>query len=256
MQSLQVDAILFDVDGTLIDDSQSYREAIRRTGEYLLRQPVTFDEVDAVKRLPGFNNDWDATWTLVGRRLHGHILAPDEGDRGSYAYRRLRSIFQTYYLGHRMWAQLSGEEPPFEWEEPLMARESLLVSLDTLERLRGFKLGIATSRPRAEALMAFRQHGLDRFFSAEVIVGAEDARREKPDPAPLREAVRRLGCTRPVYVGDSVNDALAAMAAGMPFICVGTGVTGNRDVERALRYRVADVNEVVGLCVPAAVGAG
>jgi HAD superfamily phosphatase len=256
MQSLQVDAILFDVDGTLIDDSRSYREAIRRTGEYLLRRPVTLDEVDAIKRLPGFNNDWDAAWALVGRRIHGHIMAPGGADRGSYAYRRLRNVFQTYYLGHREWAELSGEEPPFEWEEPLMMRESLLVSLETLERLRGFRLGVATSRPRAEALMAFRQHGLDRYFSPEVIVGAEDARREKPDPAPLREVVRRLGCARPVYVGDSINDALAAMAAGMPFIYVGTGVIGDREVERTLRYRVADVNEVADLCVLAAVGTG
>jgi HAD superfamily phosphatase len=249
MQSLQADAILFDVDGTLIDDSRSYREAIRKTAEYLLRQPVDLDEVDAVKRLPGFNNDWDAAWALVGRRLHGHVAQPSEADRRSQAYRRLRAIFQTYYLGDRLWAELSGEEPPFEWSEPLMLEETLLVDRAMLERLQRFKLGIATSRPRAEALMAFRHHGLDRFFSGDALVGAEDAPREKPDPAPLQEAVRRLGCARPVYVGDSINDALAASAAGIPFVYVGTGVLSDREVEGTVRYWLTDVNEIADLCV-------
>jgi HAD superfamily hydrolase (TIGR01548 family) len=243
MPSLQVDAILFDVDGTLIDESQSYREAIRRTAEYLLRSPVSLEDVDEIKRVPGFNNDWDATWALVGRRLHRHIVAPDDVDRASGAYRRMRAIFQTYYLGDRMWAEISREDPPFDWGEPMMQRETPLIELRTLERLRAFKLGIATSRPRVEALMALRQHGLDRFFSPEWVVAAEDAPREKPDPAPLHELVRRLGCGRPVYVGDSINDALAAMAAGIPFVAV-----GGRGLGRDVVYRLADVNGIADLC--------
>jgi HAD superfamily hydrolase (TIGR01548 family) len=243
MPTLQVDAILFDVDGTLIDERQSYREAIRRTAEHILRSPVTLDEVDEIKRVPGFNNDWDATWALVGRRIHGHIAAPDDVDRASQAYRRLRNVFQTYYLGHRLWIELSGEEAPFQWSQPMMLRETPLIALETLERLSSFRLGIATSRPRAEALMALQQHGLDRFFHPEAVVAMEDAPREKPDAAPLQEASRRLGCKRPVYVGDSINDALAARAAGMTFVYVGHGDLGRQAV-----YRLHDVNEIVNLC--------
>lgn len=243
MASLQVDAILFDIDGTLIDESRSYREAIRRTAEFLLRRSVTMDEVDAVKALPGFNNDWDATWALVGKRIHGSIYRPDAADRGSYAYRRLRSIFQTYYLGHRLWSQISGEEPPFQWEEPLMELETPLITLQTLERLSPFTLGIATSRPRSEALMALRQHGFERSFPSSAVVAMEDAPREKPHPAPLLRLVRILGCTAPVYVGDSINDALAASSAGIPFVCVGPARLAEK-----VRYHLADVNEIVDLC--------
>ena len=42
--SLRVDAVLFDMDGTLVDESASYCEAIRLTAEYLLRAGVTMDE--------------------------------------------------------------------------------------------------------------------------------------------------------------------------------------------------------------------
>ena len=241
--SLQVDAILFDMDGTLIDESQSYREAIRLTAEALLAQPVAHDEVDAIKRVPGLNNDWDATWALIGLRLHGHVAPPSEADRNSSAYRRLRDVFQTYYLGDCVWQELSGSPPPFPWAEPLIGRETPLIALHTLEQLQGFSLGIATSRPRAEAFMALRQHGLDRFFDEVAIVAREDAPREKPDPAPLHELVRRLGCKAPAYVGDSINDALAAQAAGMLFIQVGAEPLP----DLPLQYRVYSVNDIVSL---------
>jgi HAD superfamily phosphatase len=243
MASLQVDAILFDIDGTLIDESRSYREAARRTAEFLLRSPVTMDEVDAVKALPGFNNDWDATWALVGKRVHGSIHRPDAADRGSYAYRRLRNIFQTYYLGHRLWSQISGEEPPFPWEEPLMETETPLIRRETLQRLSPFTLGIATSRPRTEALMALRMHGFEEFFPPSAIVAMEDAPREKPHPAPLQRLVRLLGCVSPVYVGDTINDALAASAAGIPFVYAGTARLAEK-----VRYHIADVNGIADLC--------
>jgi HAD superfamily phosphatase len=243
MANLQVDAILFDMDGTLIDESRSYREAIRRTAEFLLRRPVTIGEVDAVKALPGFKNDWDATWALIGKRIHGSIYRPDASDRGSSAYRRLRNIFQTYYLGHRLWSELSGELPPFEWEEPLIARETPLMMLETLERLAPFLLGIATSRPRAEALLALHRHGFDRYVSPSAVVAAEDAPWEKPRPEPILRLARRLRCTAPVYVGDSINDALAAAAAGIPFVC-----TGNPQLRHKVRYHIADVNEIAGVC--------
>src|SRR5579859_2816077 len=177
--SLQVDAVLFDMDGTLVDERASYREAIRLTSQYMLGEPVGEEEVDAVKRLPGFNNDWDATWAVVQHRLTGRHDTPDAADRGSHQYERLRSVFQTYYLGHALWHRLSGENPPIQWTEPLILRETPMVSAETLAQLHTFTLGIATSRPRVEALMALQQHRLDRFFSDDAVVALEDDAHEK-----------------------------------------------------------------------------
>jgi HAD superfamily hydrolase (TIGR01548 family) len=248
MPSLQVDAVLFDMDGTLVDESRSYREVIRLTAEFLLGQPVSGDEVEEIKRTPGLNGDWDATWTLVGKRLHGRVVPPGAADRGSYAYRRLQNVFQTYYLGDALWRQMAGGEPPFPWTDPFIRRETPLVGLETLQRLERFKLGIATSRPRAEALMALRQHLLDRFFQEPAVICLEDALHQKPHPAPLQELVRRLRCRRPVYVGDTVNDALAAEAAGMPFIYVRGERSLDPQLEARCRFVVQSVDEVVSLC--------
>ncbi|GAC1636883.1 MAG: TIGR01548 family HAD-type hydrolase [Chloroflexota bacterium] len=247
MTTLVLDAVLFDMDGTLIDDRLSYREATRLTAQSVLGRPVRDEHIAEVKRRPGFNNDWDTTWALVEWMRGGAIALPGDADRRSPDYERLRSLFQTYYLGARTWREWSGEEPPLPWADPLILRETLLVSFETLERLDPFAVGIATSRPRAEALMAVRQHGLDRFFDASRVVGLQDASHEKPHPAPLLELAARLGCTHPAYVGDTINDAIAAHHAGMPFVHVGTEPLTDPDIERTIAHRIPTVNDVVDL---------
>lgn len=239
MPNLRVDAVLFDLDGTLVDESQSYREALRSTAQQLLNEPVTADEALAIKQYPGLNNDWDATWALVRQRRGETPTPPTTEERRSPAYGQLKSVFQTYYLGSTAWEALSGERPPFSWDEPFINRETPLVSRETLTWLRKYALGIATSRPRAEALMALRQHSLEDHFPLHTVVAQEDASCEKPDPAPLLVLLGRLDCHQPVYVGDTVNDALAAEAAGMPFIAIGPLLQ-----TQAMPYWLRDVNEL------------
>lgn len=236
-----VDAVLFDLDGTLVDESRSYREAIRLTAEFFLKDAVTPGEVEEIKAVAGFSNDWDATWALIGRRTHGRVLHPDNADRGSYQYGRVVAVFQTYYLGAALWSESSGTEAPFPWTDRLMDRERPLASEADLARLARYRLGIATSRPRAEALLALRQHGFYRHFSPQAVIAAEDAP-QKPDPAPLVELARRLRSAHPMYVGDTINDALAAARAGMPFVAV-------RDLGPAgeATATVASIAELCGL---------
>ncbi|MEE8209463.1 MAG: hypothetical protein V3R38_01795, partial [bacterium] len=64
-----IDALIFDMDGVLMDVSGSYREVIRRVPQVFLEQVcrlapmegelVSPEEVDAFKRAGGFNNDWE-----------------------------------------------------------------------------------------------------------------------------------------------------------------------------------------------------
>ncbi|MFA0754408.1 MAG: hypothetical protein IMHGJWDQ_002194 [Candidatus Fervidibacter sp.] len=65
-----VDALIFDIDGVLVDASESYRLAVceavwffleRQLGWVLDAPPLTPEEVDMFKRVGGFNNDWDLT---------------------------------------------------------------------------------------------------------------------------------------------------------------------------------------------------
>jgi HAD superfamily hydrolase (TIGR01548 family) len=254
MTSLRADAILFDMDGTLIDTTGSYFEATRRTAEYILHEPVDDGEIAEIKRVPGFNNDWDTTFALVRRRETGVIKPVDEMTRLTDSYLAIKDIFQTFYLGDRDWAAICGHEAPFRWDAPLIAHEVMLLSHATFAWLAGhFPLGIATARPRIEAEIAIRDHELERYIPADHLVAVEDAHAEKPDPAPLLELVRRLRCRNPLYVGDTVNDVIAAHAAGMP--CIFVGPADGLPADSHPEIRIASADDLPSVLEPALHGA-
>lgn len=76
-QNLKIDALIFDIDGVLIDVSHSYRQAIIQTVDLFFSQglglkyegqPISLLEnkdVDLLKQAGGFNNDWDVTTAFI-----------------------------------------------------------------------------------------------------------------------------------------------------------------------------------------------
>jgi pyrophosphatase PpaX len=111
--------------------------------------------------------------------------------------------------------------------EPLHATlEAFDGVLELLPRLRerGHRLGIVTAKRVRTVELAFDRFPILRE-TTEVLVGAEDTERHKPDPDPLLEALARMGA-RPedaAYVGDSPFDIRAGKAAGTLAVAVGWG---------------------------------
>jgi len=64
-----------------------------------------------------------------------------------------------------------------------------------------------------------------------VLIGGDTCERRKPDPQPLQLACEslRVETTRALMVGDSINDVLAARAAGLPVVCVPYGYNEGTD---------------------------
>jgi len=187
------DAVLFDIDETLVDVSRSYLEAIRLTAQEISGKKVAMRQVAIVKRMPGMNNDWDATVEVLRRqgvRLSKEDVVP---------------VFQRFYLGRNGNGLIKSEKP--------------LLQLRLLQKI-GKPLGIVTGRPRAEARIAMKMLGLPRTMP---LVAMEDTLLGKPSPTPLLLAKKMLGAKLPVYVGDSVDDCEAARRAGCAFIAIGKG---------------------------------
>lgn len=80
---------------------------------------------------------------------------------------------------------------------------------------RGHPLAVVTSKASAIAHQSLAFVGLDRFFRT--IVGFDDTTHHKPDPEPVRVALERLGVSagRAVFVGDSPHDIRSGNAAGV-----------------------------------------
>jgi len=83
---LPLDALIFDMDGVLVDVSRSYREVIRRTAHLYLSDclgwklgrtpPVTQEIISLFKFAGGFNNDWELTSALLLSVISGVQVPP------------------------------------------------------------------------------------------------------------------------------------------------------------------------------------
>jgi histidinol-phosphate aminotransferase len=180
-------AILFDIDGVLADVSQSYRIAILETARSFGVE-VSAAEIRQLKSEGHANNDWDLTRRAMARR-------GTEIDLASVIAR-----FERIYQGTPTEPGL--RETETNCVDPRVFRD-LAASVP---------VGVVTGRPRADAERFLRRHGLRDACRA--LVCMEDGPL-KPDPAPVRTALRQLGVPTAWFLGDTPDDMTAARAAGV-----------------------------------------
>jgi HAD superfamily hydrolase (TIGR01548 family) len=179
-------ALLFDMDGVLIDVSASYRFAIQLTVEHFLGLKVTAAAIQEYKNRGGANDDWQLT-----RRI---IL--DNGK--DIALERVVEKFQEHYRG-----------------DGLRLNEKWLLDKDKLARLKkDYCTGIVTGRNREEAGYALDRFGTRPYFDEIVTIDDLPPGRGKPDPLGIATIMARLRAGKACYFGDTIDDMRAATAAG------------------------------------------
>ena len=184
--ALAPDALVFDLDGVLADVRDSQRATIIETARSY-GVTITPDDIAAAMRAGDASNDWILT----------HRLLADRGVRASLA--EVTARFQATYLGT---AAVSG----------LRERERLLCPCDLVAALSArLPAAIVTGRPRDEARWFLERSGIAGSFRT--VVCMEDAA-AKPDPAPVRLAMQRLGARRAWMLGNTPDDVRAALGAG------------------------------------------
>jgi histidinol-phosphate aminotransferase len=191
-------AMLFDVDGVLVDVQDSYRATIVETVRSFGAHADTA-AVETIKAGGDANDDWAVTHRLLQARgvavARAMVVERFEG-----IYRRRR------------------------------ANERALVDVATLRSWRSrFRLGLVTGRPRADVDDAIDRFGWRGVF--DTVVSRDDAVAMKPDPAPVRTALANLGVTTAWMLGDTVDDMVAARGAGaLPIGVVPPGADSDRTV--------------------------
>lgn len=191
-------AILFDLDGTLVDSIQLIVESMRHAFRGRDRSPS------------------DAEWTArIGTPLRacfgGWAEDPDDMERLVAGYRE-------YQVANH--------------DRLVRAYDGVVETLAALSA-SGHRMALVTSKGEELANRALAHTGLDRFI--ESVVGLESSNRHKPDPEPVEVALRRLGASshRAVFVGDSPYDILAGNAAGVHTVAALWGPFGRADLEPA-----------------------
>ncbi|MEM7518074.1 MAG: aminotransferase class I/II-fold pyridoxal phosphate-dependent enzyme, partial [Planctomycetota bacterium] len=185
--SQQPRALLFDMDGVLVDVSGSFRVAVLDTAASF-GVPLSSAEVSARKAQGNANDDWELTRSLLEVK----------GVRATLA--EVTERFEALYQGT--------EERP-----GLREQERPLVERSFLERLaKRLPLAVVTGRPRRDALHFLQREGLEDLFTA--VICREDAAL-KPSPDPVRLACERLGVRSAWMIGDTPDDLTAAREAGV-----------------------------------------
>jgi HAD superfamily phosphatase len=207
MSQDQLRAILFDIDGVLVDVSNSYRQAIAQTTEYFTNKVVLPNEIQELKQKTGFNNDWDLTEALIKKR---EVTVSKE---------KIIEKFQELYLGSTT-------------QKGLIENEKWLLDRELLAKLsKKYLLGIVTGRPKEEAFIPLKKEGVEKYFKA--IVAMEDCKGlGKPNPFGIKLALEQLGLknsTKAIYVGDALDDIRAAKSAGI--IAIGCLPPKNKSTE-------------------------
>jgi HAD superfamily hydrolase (TIGR01548 family) len=216
--------LVFDMDGVLVEVSESYRETVVRTVYRLSGKTIARELIQDYKNQGGWNNDWALSQRIL--RDLGYDIE----------YKTVVDQFNKLFLGHN-------------GTEGLINREQWIPRPGFFERLgRSFQLAIFSGRLRYEADITLNRSASNIRFDP--MICAEDVRLGKPDPEGLLRIAAANPDKRLLYFGDIVDDARASRAAGVPFVGVVAKNHSARDeVIRLFREEEAvaivdDINEV------------
>jgi HAD superfamily phosphatase len=197
-----MNVLVFDMDGVLVDVSESYRETIQQTVAHFTGARVTREAIQDWKNRGGWNDDWALSTAMI--RAAGVDVDYDD----------VVKHFQGLFHG--------------DGSDGLIMRERWIAGAGLLERLsERFQLALFTGRLRWEAELTLRRFAPDLRF--EPIVGAGDVPNHKPAPDGLLQICKLRPECGLWYVGDTVDDARSSKAAGVPFIGIASPSSERRE---------------------------
>jgi phosphoglycolate phosphatase len=200
---LAVSAIVIDLDGTLLHSAPELAEAANRMLRDMGRPGVS---QELLMSYIGNGIAW-----LVKRALTGDMHAePDTA-----LYDKALPIFQKHY------SELLLQSKPYpRVTEGLAAMKAA-----------GFRLGCITNKAERFTEPLLKGTGLAPYF--DIVLSGDTLPEKKPHPLPLQHSAKFFGVPvdKLLMIGDSLNDTVAARAAGCPVFCVPYGYNHGQPVE-------------------------
>ncbi|MGH9733194.1 MAG: HAD family hydrolase [Candidatus Acidiferrales bacterium] len=200
------DVIVFDVDGVLVDVRGSFQKTTLETVEFFTGQQVTRAQLHEWKNKSGYNDDWKLSTAWI------HSLG------GDAPYNEVKAKFVELYWGKQGDGNVKNEK----W----------VLSREAMQRLaQRSELALFTGRTKGELEYTLERCECRALLSQ--IVTVEDVKLPKPDAEGLIRIANGRDPQRILYVGDNVDDALAAQSARIPF----AGVLPSDGEERPRRAK-------------------
>ena len=220
-----VDAVIFDMDGTLIDSIDIYFEIVENALKRLKLPQVSRKKIlDAAETV---DFDWDLVLPAEVKSKKDEIIEA--------AWEIINEIAPQMFA---------------ENLELIRGADHILQNISASIP----KIGLVTSTQRHYLkikMQPLRSAGVEKLF--EVIITSDDVPNRKPDPDPLMECAKQLDVipAKCVYVGDTRTDMQAGKAAGMYTVGVLTGFDDynalNKERPDAIIDRIGDLMEVISI---------
>ncbi|MCR5260304.1 MAG: histidinol-phosphate transaminase [Candidatus Gastranaerophilales bacterium] len=182
--------LIFDMDGVLVDVSNSYRTTIKKTYEYFAKgKTVTYDDISQAKSLGGLNNDWDLTEYLLKK------------DGFKVSKKKIIEVFEKIY---------------FDNGKGLISKEKFLFDKKLIKKLsEKYNLAIFTGRPRTEALFTLQKENVERYFYPIITMDDLPKDKQKPDILGIEKIKKSVSSTNIYYFGDTKDDMLCGIKANV-----------------------------------------
>jgi phosphoglycolate phosphatase len=224
-----LEAVLFDLDGTLLDTAADIAEALNRALAEQGFPPIALSEV---RRMIGRGSPM-----LIERAAASFGRVLDEAAKAAMLER---------FFHHYGYLEESGE---FKAQPYAGAAECLRALHEA-----GLRTAVVTNKHERFATGLLKALALSGWVDR--VVGGDSCPLRKPDPGPLFFACEQLGVVpgRALMVGDSTNDVQAARGAGIPVICVPYGYNEGQDPRQlpcdAFIESLADLPGLLGGAAP------
>ena len=211
MRPLNLQAVVIDLDGTMVDTIGDFEAALNLA---LADSQIPTADRNLIKRSIGKGSEH-----LI-RTVLKHQLELQEFAIGTRNVEQLFAPVWKSYAKH--YISINGE---YSKVFPGV--------IDGLEQLKamGLQLACLTNKPIAFTTPLMKDKGLSKYF--EQVFGGDSFERKKPDPLPLLKTCEALRSSpvRTLMVGDSSNDAQAADAAGCPVVLMTYGYSHGEPIQ-------------------------
>lgn len=206
-------AVIFDLDGTLVDSVWDIQASVNRV---LAEEGQEALDVETIKSFVG-----DGLPKLTERVILHLGLDMEHHARLTAD---ILQVYETADLTHsRLYPGV---------EEALAALKA-----------KGYRMGVCTNKPFGPAVKVLMAMGIDHFF--EGVIGGDSLAQRKPDPAPLIATMEKIGATQVVFVGDSEIDGETAQRAEIPFALFSEGYR-KREIDEIVHCAVfSDYDDLV-----------
>ncbi len=212
---MTIRAALLDLDGTLVDSIPDLAHAVNAMRSELGLAPLHQERISQ----------------FVGKGMDNLVRRSMTDDPQATASEAHFTVARNHFID--AYHQVNGDYAT--------VFDGVIDGLKTM-KADGIRLAVVTNKPTAFTEPLLVQTGLRAFFDA--VVSGDTCPTKKPDPGPVLHACSLLDtpAAQCVFIGDSINDAEAAQAAGMPVLVVPYGYNEGNSVQN---LKVNDIVESV-----------